>query len=59
MAIIGVLLPATASVDVKDKYGATPLARAVQSGHVEAARALIDAGASVKTRLRNGEALLR
>jgi 26S proteasome non-ATPase regulatory subunit 10 len=55
VAVISALLPHTRDVNCRDALGTTPLIRAVQTGSVEAARALIDAGASVTQPLRNGE----
>lgn len=56
--VIEALLPATKSVDVRDRAGQTSLHRAAGPGHTDAARALLAAGASVNALDRYGKAPL-
>ena len=47
-----------APINLADKNGYTPLARAVSSGHLDIARILIDNGASVKTLTKENNSIL-
>ena len=53
------LLDAGADANARDRYGDTPLHRALGKGHVEVVRALLDAGADVNARDDFGDTPLR
>jgi Ankyrin repeats (3 copies) len=52
------LITQGANVNKVDKNGYTPLFIAVENGNLEAVKALIDAGADVKAKTRNGTSML-
>jgi len=57
-AILDLLIPRTINLDRKDKYGSTPLSRAVCLGEIEAVETLLTAKADVHTIDSAGDTLL-
>ena len=57
LGVIDLLLPVTKSIDCRDASGVTPLCRACQQGKIDAARALLAAGADVNVATKAGASL--
>ena len=58
LEIVALLAKVGATLDIKNRGGATPLSHAVMRGRLDAAQLLIAAGASATTPMANGETVL-